>query len=169
MLCVCGGNHSLRAPSAGSESEPRASASGSGIACISRHGTSTAARFSGRHPSLRCRGLRRHRRRRHGRVSAARKGSPPLSSNRVITWRHGIGGLGWTDYGKKEVIGGYALEFYLRSAGTIDCRYTDRTLAGSTSHTAEDTFRQMLAEAGVHLFERSRLKEKSGVGKTAPR
>src|ERR1700750_2298329 len=22
------------------------------------------------------------------------------------------GGLGWTDYGKKEVIGGYALEFY---------------------------------------------------------
>src|ERR1700744_5747443 len=24
------------------------------------------------------------------------------------------GGLGWTDYGRKEVIGGYAYEFYLR-------------------------------------------------------
>src|SRR5690606_2700732 len=25
------------------------------------------------------------------------------------------GGLGWTDYGKKEVIGGLALEFYIRA------------------------------------------------------
>jgi hypothetical protein len=76
------------------------------------------------------------------------------------------GGLGWTDYGKKEVIGGYALEFYLRVG-----RHYQLPLYGQEigwihePHVAEDIFREMLQEAGVQLFERSRLKEKGGVRK----
>src|ERR1700760_3830319 len=48
-------------------------------------------------------------------VSAAREGlktvllEPTTHVGGMVS-----GGLGWTDYGKKEVIGGYALEFYLR-------------------------------------------------------
>jgi hypothetical protein len=101
-------------------------------------------------------------------VSAAREG---LATALLEPGHHvgGMvsGGLGWTDYGKKEVIGGYALEFYLRVG-----RHYRLPLYGQDigwvhePHVAEDTFRQMLAEAGVHLFERSRLKEKSGVGKS---
>jgi succinate dehydrogenase/fumarate reductase flavoprotein subunit len=48
-------------------------------------------------------------------VSAAREGlhtallEPTAHVGGMVS-----GGLGWTDYGKKEVIGGYAYEFYYR-------------------------------------------------------
>ena len=63
-------------------------------------------------------------------------------------------GLGNTDLGKKEAIGGYAFEFYQRIGSWQH-----------EPHIAEETFRQMLTGAGVKVFERNRLKEKSGVHK----
>jgi hypothetical protein len=80
------------------------------------------------------------------------------------------GGLGWTDYGKKEVIGGYAYEFYYR----VGKHYNVGAYGQDVSwlhepHVAEDTFRQMLNGAGVTLIEHSRLAEKNGVTKQGPR
>jgi hypothetical protein len=101
-------------------------------------------------------------------VSAAREG---LSAALLEPGHHvgGMvsGGLGWTDYGKKEVIGGYALEFYLRVGRHYRLsRYGQEIGWIHEPHVAEDIFREMLQEAGVRLFERSRLKEKGGVRKT---
>jgi hypothetical protein len=77
------------------------------------------------------------------------------------------GGLGWTDYGKKEVIGGYALEFYLRVGRHYQLpRYGQEIGWIHEPHVAEDIFREMVQEPGVQLFERSRLREKGGVRKT---
>jgi hypothetical protein len=72
------------------------------------------------------------------------------------------GGLGWTDYGKKAVIGGYALEFY-RRVGT----YYEMGRYGwnPEPHVAEQILRAMIREAGVTLFEGQRLKERTGVRK----
>ncbi|BCS32760.1 xanthan lyase [Luteitalea sp. TBR-22] len=71
------------------------------------------------------------------------------------------GGLGWTDFGKKEVIGGYALEYYERAGkkyGTPIQWYLE-------PHVAEAIFREWAAEAGVQVFYRHRLVEKTGVTK----
>jgi hypothetical protein len=100
-------------------------------------------------------------------ISAAREG---LATALVEPSRHvgGMvsGGLGWTDTGKKEVIGGYALEFYRR----IGKHYQKSDIVWTHEpHVAEDVFREMLQEAGVRLFEESRLKEKSGVRKSGAR
>jgi hypothetical protein len=76
------------------------------------------------------------------------------------------GGLGWTDYGKKEVIGGYALEFYYRIGKHYEMsRYGQDVSWLHEPHVAEDTFRQMLGEAGVTVFQNHRLREKTGVRK----
>ncbi|HTM49471.1 MAG TPA: FAD-dependent oxidoreductase [Bryobacteraceae bacterium] len=78
------------------------------------------------------------------------------------------GGLSWTDYGKKEVIGGLALEFYLRVGRHYGLpRYGQDIGWLHEPHVAEDIFREMLKEAGVRLFERHRLAEKKGVRKKA--
>ncbi len=80
------------------------------------------------------------------------------------------GGLGWTDYGKKEVIGGSALEFYYRVG-----RYYQMPLYGHDiawlpePHVAEQIFRGMLKESGVPVFEHQRLREKNGVRKQGAR
>ena len=77
------------------------------------------------------------------------------------------GGLGWTDFGKKEVIGGYGARV-LRSPRYVitRCRDTVSELAWMHEpHVAENTFREMLKEAGVTVFERHRLREKTGVRK----
>ena len=61
-------------------------------------------------------------------VSAAREGlkvallEPGKNLGGLVS-----GGLSWTDSGKKEVIGGYALEFYWRAEGTTRCPDTVRT------------------------------------------
>ena len=76
------------------------------------------------------------------------------------------GGLGFTDYGKKEVIGGYALEFYHRVGRRYEMsRYGNEVSWLHEPHVAEEIFRQMLREAGVTLFEGHRLREEGGVRK----
>ncbi len=78
------------------------------------------------------------------------------------------GGLSWTDYGKKEVIGGYAIEFYRRVGTYYQLgRYAHRVGWIAEPHVAEQIFRDMLREAGVSLFEHRRLREKDGVRKSA--
>ncbi len=101
-------------------------------------------------------------------VSAAREG---LNTALLEPGRHlgGMvsGGLGMTDYGKKEVIGGYALEFYLRVGRHYQLSRFGQEIGWlHEPHVAEDVFRQMVQEAGVKLFELSRLSERSGVRKT---
>jgi hypothetical protein len=79
-------------------------------------------------------------------------------------------GLGYTDYGKKEVIGGYAFEFYFR----VGRRYQVSQYGNEVSwlhepHVAEQVLREMLSGAGVQLFEHARLKEKNGVRRNGAR
>jgi len=75
------------------------------------------------------------------------------------------GGLGWTDYGRKEVIGGYSLEFFER----VGKKY-DRPIEWHFEpHVAEAVFQDLVKEAGVRVFLGHRLREKSGVQKSGPR
>ncbi|MFN7996015.1 MAG: FAD-dependent oxidoreductase [Bryobacteraceae bacterium] len=77
------------------------------------------------------------------------------------------GGLSRTDYGKKEVIGGYALEFYLRAGRQYDMsRYGQEIAWLVEPHVAENIFREMLKETTVQVLTSHRLKEKDGVKKT---
>ena len=101
-------------------------------------------------------------------VSAAREG---LNTALLEPGRHlgGMvsGGLSWTDTGKKEVIGGYALEFYLRVGRHYQLsRYGQEIGWIHEPHVAEEIFRAMLRDAGVKLFEQSRLREHDGVRKS---
>jgi FAD-dependent oxidoreductase family protein len=101
-------------------------------------------------------------------VSAARQG---LKTALIEPTSHvgGMvsGGLGWTDYGKKEVIGGYALEFYWRVGQHYQMsRYGNEVAWVHEPHVAEMVFRDLLRAAGVSLFERERLREKTGVRKS---
>jgi hypothetical protein len=103
-------------------------------------------------------------------VSAARQG---LKTALVEPTHHlgGMvsGGLSWTDYGKKEVVGGFALEFYWRAGVHYQMsRYGNDVSWLHEPHVAEDIFREMLAAAGVSLFERHRIREKDGVRKNGP-
>lgn len=75
------------------------------------------------------------------------------------------GGLGWTDFGKKEVIGGYALEFYERAGR----KYGVPLQWYLEPHVAEAIFKEWVAEAGVQVFYRHRLVEKTGVTKEGTR
>ncbi len=71
------------------------------------------------------------------------------------------GGLGRTDYGKKEVIGGYSLEFFER----LGRHYGEPVSWFFEPHVAEKVFRDMLDEAKVPVLFKHRLREKSGVRK----
>ncbi len=72
------------------------------------------------------------------------------------------GGLGWTDYGRKEAIGGYSLEFFERVG-----RKYDRPIEWHFEpHVAEAVFTEMAAAAGVQVFYDHRLRQKTGVKKT---
>ena len=104
-------------------------------------------------------------------VSAAREGlrtallEPTAHVGGMIS-----GGLGFTDYGRKEVIGGYAYEFYYR----VGQHYGMTSFANDVAwlhepHVAEDIFRQMLTGAGVTLVEHARLREQNGVAKQGTR
>jgi FAD dependent oxidoreductase len=80
------------------------------------------------------------------------------------------GGLGMTDVGKKEVIGGYAYEFYYRVGQHYGVNAFGNEVAWlHEPHVAEDVFRQMLTGAGVTLVERARLREQNGVRKQGTR
>ena len=50
------------------------------------------------------------------------------------------GGLGWTDYGKKEVIGGYSLEFFER----VGRKYGVPIAWHFEPHVAEAVFKEMV-------------------------
>jgi hypothetical protein len=77
------------------------------------------------------------------------------------------GGLSLTDYGKKEVIGGYALEFYTRAGAYYNMRQFGHDVAWyHEPHVGENIYRTMLTEAGVTVFLGHRLRERDGVQKT---
>ena len=75
------------------------------------------------------------------------------------------GGLGWTDFGRKEVIGGYALEFFER----VGRKYGRPIEWHFEPHVAEAVFNELVKEAGVRVFLDHRLREKSGVRKAGLR
>jgi hypothetical protein len=69
------------------------------------------------------------------------------------------GGLGWTDFGRKEVIGGYSLEYFTR----VGRRYDEPIAWHFEPHVAEAVFKELVDEAGVKVFYRHRLRERNGV------
>jgi hypothetical protein len=69
------------------------------------------------------------------------------------------GGLGWTDFGRKEVIGGYSLEYFTR----VGWRYGEPIAWHFEPHVAEAVFKELVDEAGVKVFYRHRLRERNGV------
>lgn len=75
------------------------------------------------------------------------------------------GGLGWTDYGRRQVIGGYSLEFFER----VGKKYGRALEWHFEPHVAEDVFKELVQEAGVEVFYRHRLREKTGVAKSGTR
>lgn len=80
------------------------------------------------------------------------------------------GGLSGTDVGRREVIGGMALEFYFRAGRHYKLERHLQELAWMPEpHVAESIMREMLKEAGVTLLERHRLREKDGVRREGPR
>ncbi len=80
------------------------------------------------------------------------------------------GGLQRTDVGRREVIGGYALEFYWRAALHYDTRrYLQEIVWFMEPKVAEKIFRDLLKEAGVTVLENRRLREKTGVRKNGVR
>ena len=71
------------------------------------------------------------------------------------------GGLGKTDHGKQETIGGLSLEFFKR----LGRHYGEEITWYFEPHIAEQVFQEMVKEAGVSLFYQHRLKEQGGVRK----
>jgi hypothetical protein len=100
-------------------------------------------------------------------VTAAREG---LKTSLLEPTAH-IGGmvssgLGYTDFGNKQVIGGYAYEFYVRVGRYYQTsQYSAEVSWYHEPHVAEQIFREMLKGAGVTVVERARLREKNGVRK----
>ena len=68
------------------------------------------------------------------------------------------GGLGWTDYGKKEVIGGYSLEFFER----VGAKYGRRHRVALRAARRRGGVQRSVKEAGVRVFFDHRLREKEG-------
>ncbi len=80
------------------------------------------------------------------------------------------GGLSRTDVGKREVIGGYALEFYWRAGNAYDMAQHLQEIAWLPEpRVAESIFRAMLQQAGVTVVFNQRLREKDGVKKSGGR
>lgn len=96
-------------------------------------------------------------------ISAAREGlsaavlEPSAHLGGMVT-----GGLSRTDFGKKEVIGGIALEFYQRAGK----KYGREIEWMPEPRVAEEILNEMVREANtVTVFLKHRLKEKGGVRK----
>lgn len=80
------------------------------------------------------------------------------------------GGLSATDVGNRNVIGGYAFEFFERAGRYYDVQQFDQTVAWRFEpHVGEQILRAMLKEAGVDLRFHERLREHEGVAKTGSR
>ncbi len=77
------------------------------------------------------------------------------------------GGLSRTDIGRREVLGGLALEFYARVGMRYDIkRFNSRIAWFHEPHVGESVLREMLAEEGVTVLFRHALREKTGVEKS---
>jgi len=77
------------------------------------------------------------------------------------------GGLSRTDVGKREVIGGLALEFYYRVGERYQMRRFNNPVAWFYEpRVGEGVLREMLAEAGVKVLYGHRLRERTGVTKS---
>src|SRR6266545_4211081 len=104
-------------------------------------------------------------------VTAAREGlRVVLLEPRDHVGGMATGGLSRTDYGKKEVIGGYALEFYWR----VGRKYGIQRFAQDVAwfyepKVGEQVLREMLEQAGVTVRIGQRLREKTGVEKSGTR
>ncbi|MHC4357090.1 MAG: FAD-dependent oxidoreductase, partial [Planctomycetota bacterium] len=94
------------------------------------------------------------------------------------------GGLGWTDSGRKEAVGGVSREFYQRVKKHYDkpeawihqrrgdySRYRpdDDAMWVFEPHVAEQTFEQLVAEYEIPVFRDEWLKRKGGVKKNGTR
>src|SRR5215472_4499810 len=80
------------------------------------------------------------------------------------------GGLSRTDVGRREVIGGYALEFYWRAGNYYNLGQHLQDIAWLPEpHVAESILRAMLRDAGVTVQFNRRLKEKDGVRRSGSR
>jgi hypothetical protein len=99
-------------------------------------------------------------------VAAARDGaSVALLEPRSHLGGMSTGGLGQTDSGKQETIGGISREFYER----VGRHYGEKIAWSFEPHVAENVFREMAKEAGVKVFYKHRLKEKGGVKRNGAR
>jgi hypothetical protein len=101
-------------------------------------------------------------------VSAAREG---LKVVLLEPGRHlggmATGGLSRTDFGHKEVIGGYALEFYWRVGLKYEVnRFADEVAWFYEPHLGEEVFAEMLREAHVEVVFGQSLREHGGVSKS---
>ncbi|OYW24245.1 MAG: xanthan lyase [Planctomycetales bacterium 12-60-4] len=77
------------------------------------------------------------------------------------------GGLSRTDVGKREVLGGLALEFYYRVGERYQMRRYNVPVAWFYEpRIGESVLREMLAEAGVTVHYGHRLREQTGVLKS---
>jgi hypothetical protein len=80
------------------------------------------------------------------------------------------GGLSGTDTGRKEVIGGLALEFYFRAGRYYNLdRHLQELAWMPEPKAAEAIMRDMLRENKITLIENQRLREKTGVRKDGAR
>jgi len=90
------------------------------------------------------------------------------------------GGLGWTDSGRKEAVGGIAREFYRRVKKHYDgpdawvfqkpqeysrYRRDDDAMWVFEPHVAEQTFEELVKEYGIPVFREQWLKREGGVEK----
>ncbi len=94
------------------------------------------------------------------------------------------GGLGWTDSGRKEAVGGISREFYRRLKKHYDkpgawvhqkpgeysrYRVDDDAMWVFEPHVAEQTFEELVAEYDIPVFRDEWLKRKGGVRKRGSR
>jgi hypothetical protein len=78
------------------------------------------------------------------------------------------GGLSRTDFGRKEVLGGFALEFYWRVGQKYEIgRFAQDVAWFYEPKVGEQVLEEMLKEAGVAVLKKHRLREKTGVKKVA--
>jgi hypothetical protein len=100
-------------------------------------------------------------------VSGARGGlKTVLIEPRANLGGMATGGLSRTDVGKREVIGGLALEFYYRVGQRYQMyRYLNPVAWFYEPHVGESVMKEMLSEAGVKVLFHRRLREKDGVRK----
>jgi hypothetical protein len=80
------------------------------------------------------------------------------------------GGLSRTDVGRREVIGGYALEFYWRAGNAYNMAQHLQDIAWLPEpHVAEAIFGDMLRQSGVTVLLHRRLRERDGVRESGTR